>query len=200
MGKEERSSSSTKKLTIWLVIIGVVLLASIVAVIVVFAGGGSRVDTDFEVHYKASNVHANVKAEYTVGGVTKSIGAIDGATFESGDVSTAKYLSTDDHIYLDVYNPSVTFKYAFTNHSLEFKFKVSLTDKSVQDNVMIRYGAAKSGEQVHMGAMLGDITVGEGELWYVYITIEIADIDKDATYISSVESGLTWTLTGVENR
>lgn len=189
--------SKSKKAIITLSVVSAVILIALVTVVAVWAATSQTVTSQLTVRYSATNVTADVKAEYKLAGAT-TYTTIGSTSFAATDATTSKAVNADE-IALDDTKTSVLFRYTFMNYGGN-TITVSLGDTlPTATNMIVTYAKSNAEADPETSALTGnkvaafDLGPSDGTdptTAYVFIKVAISDQSRDANYAGT----LTWNL------
>lgn len=200
--KKEKIMKSGKKVIVALSTLCAVCVIALVTVISVWAATSQTVKSSFSINYKAKNVAATVKADYTSelkseGTVWTAYGDGAGFTFTTHDTNEEKEF-TSSEIEVEAKEGQeqtyVLFRFTFTNNGGN-KISVSLDKSQLTDgtNLTIKYSHASADPTAITeisGSELAQFTVDTGATVYAYVLFQVTNDANNA----SLTGSLTWTL------
>ena len=211
--------TSRKKIAISITAVCVVLLVAVVTIVAVWAATRTNVNNSFQGNYTANHVNAKVTAQYKIGGTDafdddsdwNTINAAAGGTeitFDAEDVTdgsgSTESFAAVNNVVLNSANKNIMFKYVITNPSTVGEESTSNTitftvtsndfDNSGFTNMTCTTTYRLSGNQDAALAFTPGTTsvkVAPGQSVTIYVNIAIDNVDKNASFESSVSFTLT---------
>ena len=205
MAKKLNSKKSNKsKIIVASILAAVILVAALVSVVMVLAAGIQNVQSYVNVSYTVEDVAAKVSATYaavptaeseTITKVAMTGGTNGELTFNAGDANDASVARTltADAITLSSTTKRVVFEYKFKNIA-ESAINITLAETPQPDNMNVWYYVSES--EVNVSAYRNNYiqtTLGvqsleaKNEEVYVYIIVEIRDLNTQASYSGDIE-------------
>lgn len=193
--------STKKKLWISIGALCVAIVAGLGITFGVLAAQTQKVNTGFEVEYKATNVTATVSASYKSKNGTK-------VDFKDGNNTSVSFVASDetktgslsaDKCTLTATDNYVVYEYVFKNDNATGgrSMTVAMADTSEKENVTVTYASSETqitdASTITATAYETQTVAAQGTV-YVYIKIAIAEDTLDASYVSTSTNGVAWTL------
>ena len=186
--------SKQKKAIISLSVVCVAILIALITVVSVWAATSQTVSSQLTIRYSATNVTANIVAEYKLEGETEYT-EIGTTSFLPTEASTSKAVTAKE-LNLTDEATFVTFRYSFTNNGSKDITVTLDTSNMTANNVTVRYAEKSTTDETSFninGTSPNTLTISAGNTQYAYIRVSISSQANDASYVGT----LNWNIVSV---
>ena len=198
-------SKQKLSLSIIIAIFGLLALICSIVIIAISAASNQNVLSNISVSYEAEGVSTNVSARYYIGSDEgldmTTTGKPDGETslvFARGKETKSNTLNPQGDILLSFANNYVVFEYRFENQGMDFEAILKFTGTA--ENISL-YQAESTTEPIQdyseVSSLINDPKdfevysfIEEGATKYVYLKVEISQLQENATF----EGNFVWDL------